>query len=176
MANGKRGFGQIVRLPSGRYRARYMGPDQIRHSAPYTFDSKQDAEGWLTDERRLLAVAGAWTPPKDRARAKHRAKTEALTFGKYADAWLRDRNIKPRTRQHYRSLLDRQLFPTFEDVPLTDLTPETVRAWHALTGTSTPTLRAHAYGLMRTILGSAVSDRLVLTNPCTIRGAGNATS
>src|SRR5688500_15377450 len=99
MAGEKRGFGQIVKLPSGRYRARYTGPDGVRHNAPYTFDARQDAEGWLADERRLLQ-AGTWVAPKvrtDRAR-------NVLTFGSYAEAWLRDRTLKPRTRQHYRSL------------------------------------------------------------------------
>lgn len=96
-------------------------------------------------------------------------------MGRYADAWLHDRTLKPRTREHYRNLLDRQLFRTFGDEALTDITPESVQAWHALSGTSRPTLRAHAYGLMRTILGLEVSDRLIVVNPCTIRGAGNST-
>lgn len=174
MARNKRGFGQITKLPSGRLRARYVGPDQVRHSAPYTFDTREDAEAWLVDERRLL-TSDAWTPPRARAEAQHRAKAEALTFGRYADAWLRDRTLKPRTRQHYRRLLDQQLLPTFGDTALADITPEAVRSWHALTGNARPTLRAHAYGLLRTILGSAVSDRLIPVNPCTIRGAGNST-
>jgi len=105
---------------------------------------------------------------------RKQAGRDRLTFGQYADAWLRDRDLKPRTRQHYRSLLDRQLFPTFEAVALADITPESVRAWHALTGTATPTLRAHAYGLMRTILGTAEGDGLVASNPCHIRAGGNA--
>ena len=65
----KRSFGQITRLPSGRIRARYLGPDEFRHSAPYTFATKGDAEAWLVDERRLLA-AGTWQPPKTRVKAK----------------------------------------------------------------------------------------------------------
>jgi integrase len=166
---GKRQFGQITRLPSKRYRARYTGPDTELHNGPSTFDTRQDAEAWLTDERRLISV-GAWVSPSMRKQAGR----DRLTFGRYADAWLRDRDLKPRTRQHYRSLLDRQLFPTFEAVALTDITPESVRAWHALTGTATPTLRAHAYGLMRTVLGTAEGDGLVASNPCHIRAGGNA--
>jgi integrase len=64
--------------------------------------------------------------------------------------------------------------PTFEHVALAAITPESVRSWHALTGTSRPTLRAHAYGLLRTILASAVSDQLIAVNPCHIRGAGGS--
>ena len=166
----KRSFGQITRLPSGRIRARYLGPDEFRHSAPYTFATKGDAEAWLVDERRLLA-AGTWQPPKTRVKAK---LLDKVTFELYADTWLRDRDLKPRTRQHYRSLLDRQLLPTFGHLELAEITPDSVRNWHALTGTATPTLRAHAYGLMRTILGTAERDELITRNPCYVRGAGNS--
>jgi integrase len=173
MGKSKRGFGQLTRLPSGRIRARYTGPDGKLHNAPATFETTIDAEAWLIDERRLIA-SGAWTSPKARAEARYRGSSP-LTFGEYADAWLRDRTLKPRTRAHYRSLLDRQLLPTFADEPLTAITPETVRRWHALMGPSKPTLRAHAYGLLRTILAAAVTDQLLTVNPCTIRGAGNST-
>lgn len=125
----------------------YTGPGGVRHDAAYTFEA-QDAEAWLADERRLLQ-AGTWVAPK--VRAEH-----VLTFGTYAEAWPRDRTPKPRTRQHYRSLLDRQLLPTFAHAALSTITPEAVRVWHATTATAQPTLRAYAYGLMRTILASAV--------------------
>ena len=49
-----------------------------------------------------------------------------------------------------------------------------MRSWHAGAGTRTPTLRAHCYGLLRTILATATSDGLIAANPCHIRGAGNA--
>jgi integrase len=165
----KRSFGQITRLPSGRYRARYTGPDTLLHNGPSTFDTRQDAEAWLTDERRLIST-GAWISPVSRKKAGR----DRLTFGRYADAWLHDRDVKPRTRQHYRFLLDRQLLPTFETVALADITPESVRAWHALAGTAKPTLRAHAYGLLRTIMATAEADALIPSNPCHIRAGGNA--
>lgn len=165
----RRGFGYVRRLPSGRYQASYVGPDTLRHTAPETYQTKQDAEGWLSRERNMIA-ADTWIPPTERAAVARRR----LTFGVYAEAWLRDRTLKPRTRQHYRSLLDRQLLPTFEHVPLAAVTPESVRTWHALTGSSTPTLRAHAYGLLRTVLATAEHDMLIPANPCHIRGAGNS--
>lgn len=165
----KRSFGQMERLPSGRIRGRYLGPDGLRHSSPYTFETKGDAEAWLVDERRLIA-SDAWQPPKVRTKAKR----NKVTFEVYADAWLRDRDLKPRTRHHYRALLDRQLLPTFGHLGLKEITPDAVRSWHAISGTSTPTLRAHAYGLMRTIMGTAEKDELITRNPCYVRGAGNS--
>jgi len=54
---------------------------------------------------------------------------------------------------------------------LRDLTPADVRRWHAGLGTATPTARSHAYGLLRSILATAVTDDLIPANPCHIRGA-----
>ena len=51
-ATAKRVFGEISRLPSGRFRARYTGPDGNRHSAPVTFVARIDAEGWLVEQVR----------------------------------------------------------------------------------------------------------------------------
>ena len=61
----RRGFGTVEKLTSGRYRPRYTGPDLKRHSAPFTFDTKLDAEAWLVDERRLIQ-SGEWLPPSHR--------------------------------------------------------------------------------------------------------------
>jgi integrase len=168
VANKRRGFGQILRLPSKRYRGRYTGPDVALHNAPSTFETREDAEGWLTDERRLIA-AGAWTPPAHRS-----ATVRHLTFGEYAADWLAARTIKPRTREHYDRLLDRLILPAFSTMPVKAITPDAVRAWHTRLGDSTPTLRAHAYSLLRAILTDAVHDGLIPANPAHIRGAGNA--
>lgn len=154
-------FGNVRKLPSGRFQARYTGPDGLSHRAPMTFDTKGDAETWLAAMRSDI-VRDSWNPT-------HRAP---LTFGTYADKWLDGRGLQARTREHYRSLLDRQLLPTFRAVRLKAITPDLVREWYSTTATSTPTLQAHAYGLLRTILGQAERDELLTRNPCHIRGAG----
>lgn len=165
MSGGKRGFGSIRRLPSGRYQARYTGPDSAEHKAPGTFDTRMDAEAWLTDRRRDIS-RGEWTASAFRPRV--------LRLGEYAATWLAERNLKPRTRAHYASLLDRLILPTFADTPIRAITPAIVRAWHTDLGASRPTLRAHAYGLLRGILATAVSDGELPANPCHIRGAGSS--
>ncbi|ROR53272.1 integrase [Luteococcus japonicus] len=165
----KRSFGQITKLPSKRFRARYTGPDTRLHNAPHTFDTREDAEAWLADERRLIS-AGGWVAPEDR---KAEAKRVVLTFGEYAERWLAGRDLKPRTREHYRKLLDHELLPTFENMPLRAISSEAVKDWHAGMGRARPTLRSHCYGLLRTILGCAVDDEKIPMNPCHIRGAGN---
>ena len=83
--SAKRTFGQVSRLPSKRYRARYTGPDGALHSAPWTFETSGDAEAWLVDERRLIS-SGRWTPPKVRAEVAQRAEAarRSRVFGRYA--------------------------------------------------------------------------------------------
>lgn len=168
---GKRGFGRIRRLPSKRYQANYEGPDGRRHNAPSTFEAKVDAERWLAAEHGLIA-GGTWTPPKVRAEATLTPEATPVTFEQYAAAWLEHREVRPRTREHYSKLFIAHLLPTFGSLPLAGITPAAVRVWHADTGTATPTTRAHAYSLLRTILGTAVTDGEIPANPCHIRGAG----
>jgi integrase len=165
----RRSFGQLRRLPSRRWQAFYTGPDTALHYAPSTFETKMDAEAWLVDERRLVA-SGNWVSPADR----EQGHLKPITLDEYARPWLADRILKPRTREHYQQLLDHHILPTLGDKPLPALTSVTIRTWHAELGTRTPTLRAHAYGLLRSILASAVYDRLIVQNPCHIRGAGNS--
>lgn len=163
MARLKRTFGEAARLPSGRYRARYVGPDGARHSAPHTFQTKGDADGWLT-LRRSEVLRDEWTP----------TQASRSPFGQYAEAWLKDRTLKPRTHAHYRTLLDRQILPTFGDMPLKAITPASVRKWHAsMPAADRPTLRAHAYALLKAVLQTAVYDEEIPANPCHIRGAGS---
>lgn len=163
----KRSFGGLRRLPSGRYQANYTGPDALLHKAPHTFDTREDAEAWLTDVRRTIS-RDEWSPDPA-AKAKR-----PVTFSEYADRWLIRRQLKPRTRAHYRNLIDKHLAPTFGRMPLRSITAEDVAAWHHELGDDRPTLRAHSYGLLRTILASALQDLLIPHNPCHIRGAGNA--
>jgi len=98
----------------------------------------------------------------------------AVTFDDHAERWLTNRKLKPRTRYHYRKLLDAKILPTFKNVALKHMTADLIDDWHYRMGESTPTSRAHAYGLLRTILGDAVQRRLIDYNPCHIRGAGNS--
>lgn len=165
----KRGaFGTAHKLPSGRYRAMYRGPDGRRYSAPKTFLTEKDARGWLS-LRQSEIIRTAWVPPE--ADEKPAPK---LTFEDYSKTWMAQRDLKARTREHYDKLLEEHIVPTFGSLPIASITADDVRNWHAKLGNKTPTLRAHAYGLLRTIMGTALSDGKIKVNPCVIRGAGTA--
>ena len=112
-----------------------------------------------------------WSPSKSR-RARVVRSTEM--FGPYAEAWLEQRELKPRTQALYRRLLDRFVLPAFAEVSLRDITPQVVRAWHSGLDASRPTQRAHTYSLLRSILSTAVTDEILASNPCRVRGAGSA--
>lgn len=161
-------FGSVDKLATG-YRARYFGPDGRRYKAPTLFLTKQDARGWLSLVQADI-IKQAWMPPE----AEPKPAAAKLTFSTYANDWLRHRDIKDRTREHYRKLLDDKLLPAFGALPIAAITADDVRAWYSQMGNGTPTLRSHAYGLLRTIMGTAASDGKTTINPCVIRGAGNA--
>ncbi|MGV0778729.1 tyrosine-type recombinase/integrase [Mycolicibacterium elephantis] len=163
-------FGSVDKLATG-YRARYFGPDGRRHKAPVLFLTKTDARGWLA-QRHSEIVAQQWTPPQA-------AEVPKTTFREYAAQWLRTRQVggrplKDRTREHYTKLLDDHLYPTFGALPIVSITADDVRDWYAGTLADKPTMRAHAYGLLRTIMVTAASDGKISQNPCVIRGAGTA--
>jgi integrase len=159
-------FGSVDKRATG-YRARYYGPDGRRHLAPTLFLTKAEAHAWLA-LRQAEIIRKVWEPPEA---ATSKSKT---TFATYAEAWLAHRQLKERTREHYRALLDDYLILAFGSLPLGSITADDVRDWHTKFGTKTPTLRSHAYGLLRTIMGSAVNDGKALANPCVLRGAGSA--
>jgi integrase len=170
-------------LPSGRWQASYVGPDLARHSAPYTFESALDAEGWLASERRLLASDEPWTPPKERHAVLRLARTaDGLTLREFApDALARRRTrgvpLRPRTMQLYRGLLERVIYPTFGDVAIRKVTPEDVEAWWDALPADRPTQNAHSYALLRSLFAEAASARErprtgVRANPCMVKGAG----
>ncbi|WP_246136718.1 tyrosine-type recombinase/integrase [Leekyejoonella antrihumi] len=159
----RRSFGTLRRLPSRRYQAGYLGPDGRRHVAPTTFQTKGDAEAWLSLQLAAM-TEGRWRPAPS-------SPAPCPTFGVYARQWLTGRELKPRTRAEYARMIV-TLIDVFGDTPLDAITAEQVRSWHVAMGPAHPTARAHTYSLLRTILNTAVEEEVLSSNPCRIRGAG----
>ncbi len=170
----KGAFGTVSQLPSGRWRAMYYGPEGKagrRYKAPTTFTTKRTARQWLATIQADI-IRGRWLPPEEEQPATPGLK--ALTLTAYANTWLEQRDLKTRTYEHYRKLLDNHIIAKpIGGLPLRSITADDVRAWYAKLDKDTPTLRAHAYGLLRTIMGSALVDSKIPANPCVIRGAGS---
>lgn len=166
---GRAAEGTTRKLPSGRWQARFQYPDGLRRPAPHTFQTKRDANAWLAQQEADVS-RGLWQ------QAQHAASMNTA-FGDFAERWLKNRKvkgraIKPRTRSGYRDLLDRFILPTFENRALHTIDRDDVEKWYDQTAVDTPTYRARAYSLLRTILHAAVDDGFLPVNPARIRGAG----
>jgi integrase len=158
----RRHFGNVRKLKSGRFQARYTGPDGAPRKGDRTFANKTDALRYLADAEASIH-RGTWADPRLRGQ----------TLGAYADEWLAHRALAVRTRELYDDLLRLHVKPQLGRMPLDSLTPAEVRRWHKdRTEATGKTAVRQAYGLLRSILGTAVKDGLLVKNPCQITGAG----
>ncbi len=160
-SNGRRHFGSVRRLPSGRWQASYWF-DGRKHTAPSTFLAKADALAYLstveTDLRR-----GTWID----------SRAGDITLAEYADSWLGSRpTLRPRTVEIYRHLLDAHILPTLGKHPMSRLQPQAIRAWNAGIAGRLPSTAAKAYRLLATTCRSAVTDEVIVRSPCRLAGAG----
>ena len=160
----RREFGAVRCLPSGRWQAKYRHPRTNRFIvAPSTFALKGDATRWLGGIQRDIE-SGTWMDPA----------WSAITLQAYAGTWLSQRTLRPRTVELYQGLLDRYIVPELGAMELGALSPREIRTWHAellRRGRPGPVTVAKAYRLLRTICETAVSDEMIVRNPCNIKGA-----
>lgn len=150
-------FGSLTRLPSGRYRARYTGPDGLRRSAPVTFATKTAAEDWLARARADMS-RDQWTAPE----------RGLVTLAEYLADWLDSRvDLRPTTLALYLQLSHRWLLTPHGGVDFGHLavgatTPELVRRWYA--------------GLVTDTHAAAVQQAATTSNEARPPGAGRKLS
>ncbi|MGP5289112.1 tyrosine-type recombinase/integrase [Brachybacterium tyrofermentans] len=126
----RREFGQIDRQRSGRYRARFTGPDGRLVSAPRTFTRRREAADYLARVRgELLAGNTAAVIPT------------RITVAEAVATYLRTNatRLRPRTLDLYRRTAERWILrPVGTDaaridlgpLPLSTLTTPLLREWH----------------------------------------------
>ncbi|GAC78801.1 Site-specific recombinase XerD [Gordonia malaquae] len=185
-------FGEIEKLPSGRYRARYTGPDGKRHKAPWTFAGKGEARSWLAGPAADIA-AGRWVHPDELAKQKEAAAAEAarksVTVGDYAEQWITRRvnagKLGARAAYDYRNMWrgpepkrpGHRAKPAgrlhiWSDVPIGDVTRQAVDAWHDdQLASGKLTMVARVYDHLRTVMADAEDREVIDKNPCRIKGA-----
>jgi integrase len=157
----RREYGNVRRLPSGRWQARYRDRGGRLIPASGTFASKGDAAAWLAKVQT------------DRSRGEfvdHRAGR--VTVAAFAEQFLAGRILADRTVDTYRGLLDSHILPTLGNIEIGQLAPGTVRAWNARLARQYPSTAAKAYRLLRAMLNTAVADELIARTPCRVDGAG----
>lgn len=98
----------VDRLPSGKVRARTVGPDGKRRAT--TFESVADARAWLATQRADI-VRRTWKAPEAGQR----------TVGSYAADYVARTDLRESTRDLYRGLWHRHLEDPFGDVPVADV-------------------------------------------------------
>jgi integrase len=164
----RRRFGSVRRLPSGRYQARYLGPDGVFRPADDTFTTKTEAEVWLTRKEAEI-IEDDWIDPD----------AGEILLSDYGIAWIAERpGLRPKTVTLYRYLLRAHIAPYFPAMTIARLNLATVRRWRTklLDNGVSPVTAAKAYRLLRAIMNTAVDDGLIKRNPCRIKGAGNEDS
>jgi integrase len=152
LASGKTVYDVRLRTPAGR---------------PYkrTYTTKRQAEAFEAGER-VDRARGSWVDPQ----------AGTILLSAYTRQWMMQRpDLRPRTREMYEILLRVHILPGLGEAELRSLTPAGIRAWHAgllSAGRPGPNTVAKCYRLLRTILGTAVEDELLVKNPCVIKRAG----
>ncbi|GAA1423681.1 tyrosine-type recombinase/integrase [Catellatospora coxensis] len=159
---GRRRFGNVRKLPSGRWQARYVGPDGLERKAPQTFEKESQAVQWLTLVESEI-IKREWVPPE----------AGEILLGEYGPRWISERKLEPRTREGYEDLFRLHIGPHLGRLPLGSIKPQTIRTWrrHLLdAGTSEPQA-VKSYALLRAILNTAIKeDGIIRENPCRIKG------
>jgi integrase len=146
----------IARRPDGHWRAAFYrdaaGREHARH-----FARRADAQTWL-DSVTTAVHTGSYVDP-DRAK---------ITVGELAQVWLAGKiNLQPTTRARYEDVLRTHVGPRWYPLPLFRVEHGDIQAWLAelsargLSGTSV----RKAHGVLAGILGLAVRDRRLPSNP-----------
>jgi integrase len=163
---GRRDFGTVRKLQSGRWQARYTDASGQRHAR--TFATKTDASRFIAGTRADLD-RGDWFDPR----------AGEITVRAYAAGWVKQRRVRgrplaPRTLERYQGVLNTHILPLLGDVELRHLTAAAVRSWYGRVSTTEsvgPSTLAKTYRLLHAICATAVSDELMPRNPCAIAGA-----
>lgn len=167
------GFGSIRKLPSGRYQARYKGQDEKQYTAPTTYATKEEAEGFLFQVSRAMEL-GTWEPP---AVVEARRKRNSTTVAAYFDLMLVQAGYPATTEATYKSIFKNRIKPWLGDVALVDVDRPTVMDWWVAMRAENPTTHkrnADSYTLLATLFKRAVDDGLLEVSPVHIKGAGKA--
>ena len=152
--SGKRQFGTVRKLPSGRWQARYRDGSGKMFSAPTTFPTK-------TDATRFLAVVEA-----DIARGLYiDPRAGRVTFAEWADRWL----ARPGKRAA-STARDRQALAAFRphlgSVLLVGLTPGLIQEVVDLRSkVAAPATVARDFSALRAAINAAVNADLIARSP-----------
>ena len=154
---GRRQFGTIRKLPSGRWQARYRDQAGRAHAAPDTFATRADAGRWLAKAETELS-RGQFVDPK-----VGRIRLEDWVTEYMAGAV----HLRATTRATKRSGFDVHILPALGHLPLSAITPLDIRRFvERLNAQLAPSTVRSVYAVLRAALRAAVDADLLAVTPC----------
>ncbi len=161
---GRRQFGTIRKLPSGRFQARYRDDAGNQIAAPQTFDTKTAAGQWLaalqTDMDR-----GTYADPT----------AGAVTFADWAEDWMGFKSgQRPATLARDRTAIYTHFNPLIGDLSVGRITPMDVRRvvqQMQERGLAPKSVRTYV-GTLQAIFTAAVDMDLIVKSPVRPRTLG----
>lgn len=146
----------IRKTPSGRFEARFRGPDGTEHAK--RFATRRDAQSYL-DRLGVDRQAGRWRDPR----------AGRILFADWIAIWQPTTvDLRPSSRARDDSYLRTHIVPRFGALRLDAITPLEVRSWVAdLTASGlAPATVQKAYQILSKVLRSAVDADLLAETPC----------
>jgi site-specific recombinase XerC len=154
---GRRTFGYIRKLPSGRWQASYIDENTgSRVMAPNSFLAKADASAWLS------------SIDADRSRGELLdPRLSRRSFGEWAEEWLAGVHVKPKTLVGYESALRNHVLPVFEQRPVASITYRDCKAFvdRMLAAGYAPGTVSEARKILRLVLAEALRADAIRRNP-----------
>lgn len=161
---GRRQFGSVRKLPSGRYQARYTNAEGQQVTAPLSFTTKGDAGRWLaaaeTDMRR-----GTFHDPT----------ISQITFAEWAEEWLGFKHgQRPATLARDRAAIRTHFNPALGAMLVGRITPADIRrVVRAMqdSGLAAKSVRTYV-GTLQAIFAAAVDTDVIPRSPVRTRTLG----
>lgn len=148
------GEGGIDQLPSGKWRARYRGPDGSRSTK--TLASKSDASAWLRDQLSNIQ-RGNWVNP-------HLGK---ITFSEWVDDYLARSRKRPTTQSRDEVVLRTHFRPLLGSIPLSSITPSHIhQSVHLMESRLAPSTVRTNYAVLKAVFNAAVEAEIIVRSPC----------
>jgi hypothetical protein len=151
---GRRQFGSVRKLPSGRWQASYWHAG-IRHIAQIT---KADANAYLAAVETQIR-RGSWIDPW----------AARMPLAYWAEEWRATIvDLRPSTKVRDLGYLERYLLPRFGDMELGRIDHMAVRTWVAELSASglSPATTTKAAQILSKMMKAAVQAGLLLKSPC----------
>lgn len=152
----RRSFGSVRQLPSKRYQAFYFH-EGMRHVAPSTYRSLQDARAWLTTEE-AKTINGSWFSPNSGRQTVADLSKQWLSSnpGKRASSLERDEIV---VRRHLVPVLGGRPISSIKPIDIQNL----VNEWSKERSAATV---SREYDVVRAIFNYAVETDLLMRTPC----------